>query len=78
MKKILVVLLAVTALSCGNENRNQDGTSGSANTVENVDESSGEQVSPQLEDSADRLNVDTVASPGSTDREKENELNDNQ
>lgn len=43
---------------------------------EDVEEYSGENISPQLEDSADRFEVDTLSSAQEIEQQKENELED--
>jgi hypothetical protein len=73
MKKIIIVLTAVIALACSGDNREK--SAGSLNSEENVDENSGESISPQLKDSADRLEVDTVSSASGAQEQKDNELN---
>ena len=41
-----------------------------------VEENSGENISPQLEDSVDRFNVDSISSAQEAQEEKANELED--
>lgn len=71
MKKIILVLTAVIALACGD---NREKSAGSLNSEENVDANSGESISPQLEDSADRLEVDTVSSHSEVEKQKDDNL----
>ena len=71
MKKILLVMFVVIAMSCSRDNRDEDNAATGANSEENVDENSGTNISPQLQDSADRLNVDTVSSVGAGEKQEE-------
>jgi hypothetical protein len=64
MKKLLVILFAAGMLvSCGDGAKNS--TSG-ANTDENVEDNSGEIVTPQ-DDSVGVMDSDTLSSPMETD-----------
>ena len=72
MKKILIILAAIVGLSCGGNKSEQP--SGEVNSAENVDENSGDNISPQLTDSADRLEVDTVNSASGVEAQKDKEL----
>ena len=60
--------------ACGE--RSSDKNAEARNGEENVEESSGENVSPQLEDSADRFEVDSISSASEANKEKKNELED--
>jgi hypothetical protein len=64
MKKLIVILFAAGMLAaCGDGAKNR--TSG-ANTDENVEENSGEVLSPET-DEMDSMNVDTLSTPAPGD-----------
>lgn len=77
MKKILLIICAVVAFSCGDNKSQSDMSSEEANAEENVDENSGRNISPQLVDSTDRFEVDTISSSQDAHRENEKALDGN-
>jgi hypothetical protein len=66
MKKLLIIFLGAIIVACGNaSDRSANEGSGTLNSEENVEDNSGENISPQLKtdaDSTSRLEVDTVSS----------------
>jgi hypothetical protein len=66
MKKVLLIIgMAAMMAACdGAKNQNSG-----MNSEDNVEENSGEAISPQLEDSAGRMEVDTVSSPSDAQRQ---------
>lgn len=77
MKKILMLLVIATALSCNSRSDRQSNVEQSSrNEDDNVEENSGENISPQLEDSTDRFNVDSISSAQEANEKKKNELED--
>jgi hypothetical protein len=76
MKKIPILMLTILALACNRNNTDNSDQPSESNSEEKVNENSGKNISPQLErDSADRLGVDTISSPGSSEKQKEEQLN---
>lgn len=77
MKKIIFLLLIAGAAGCNvrSDNDNMDNES-TLNTEESVDENSGENISPQLEDSANRFKVDSISTANDNDQEKKKDLED--
>ena len=63
MKKLIVILFAAGMLSACGDGTNR--TSG-ANTDENIEENSGEVLSPATDD-VDSMNVDTLSYPSPAD-----------
>jgi hypothetical protein len=77
MKKILTILIAAFVLSCNSRSEGpSDNESSSKNAEENVEKNSGENISPQLEDSTDRFKVDSISSANEANEKKKNELED--
>ncbi|OKL41144.1 hypothetical protein A3841_15080 [Pontibacter flavimaris] len=68
MKKLLIIATAVATLACGDGasgNGENAGTQSEGNVQNNVEEGSGEMISPQLEQDSvneERFDVDTVSS----------------
>lgn len=74
MKQIIFLLLIAGAASCNSRSDNADNGKSTLNTEENVDENSGENISPQLEDSANRFKVDSISSASEADEQKKKDL----
>ncbi len=71
-------MLAAAAFSCGGDgNNDREATTEESETDGNVEEYSGSNITPQVEDSADRLQVDTISSAGSANEAKESDLDTN-
>jgi hypothetical protein len=68
------MLVAATVISCGGNNRNESDHSASENAEESVDDNSGDNISPQLKDSADRFKIDTIKPATSADKAKQMDL----
>lgn len=65
MKKILILLLGMIVMACGDASNTSAEGAENVNSEENVNENSGDNISPQLETNADstsRLEVDTISS----------------
>ena len=69
----LLVALA-SAASCNSRSDSSDNGKSTLNTEENVDENSGENISPQLEHSANRFKVDSMSSASEADQQKKKDL----
>lgn len=66
MKKVLLIIgMAAMMAACDGAKTNNSGM----NSEDNMEENSGEAISPQLEDSAGRMEVDTVSSPSDAQRQ---------
>jgi hypothetical protein len=76
MKQIIFLLLIASAASCNSRSDSSDNGKSTLNTEENVDENSGENISPQLEDSANRFKVDSISSASEADQQKKKDLED--
>lgn len=76
MKRVLLIIFAVVAFSCGGErNTDQETTTNESDANGSVEDYSGSNITPQVEDSADRLHVvDTVGSAESVNESKESDL----
>ena len=74
MKKIIILLVTSIAFACGGKDNEGTQSSDAANSVDNVEENSGDNISPQLEDSANRLEVDTVKSATGAQKQKNGDL----
>jgi hypothetical protein len=72
MKTIMFLLLIAGITSCNPRNERPENSS--LNAEENVEENSGENISPQLEDSTDRFKVDSISSANEANEEKKNDL----
>lgn len=71
MKTVITCLFTASLLTgCGkgSDNQNPD----ARNDESNIEENSGENISPQLEDSADRFAVDSISSAREANEEKNN------
>ena len=75
MKKALITGVCALAFACNNSADKTAGEdAGSINSRENVEENSQENISPQLKDEEgtnNRLEVDTVSTSGSTDKQNQ-------
>lgn len=67
---LFIAAAIVAACGDGSRDRNAD----VRDTEENVEENSRENISPQLEDSADRFEVDSLSSAEEIQKAKEKEL----
>lgn len=68
-------MFAVVAFSCGGDrNTDQEATTNESDANGRVEDYSGSNITPQVEDSANRLNVDTVGSTGSLDEAERKDL----
>jgi hypothetical protein len=62
MKKLIILAFAAVAFACGRNERDRDeAVVEDRERTESVERYSGENISPQLQDSADRYTVDTVS-----------------
>jgi hypothetical protein len=72
---IMIALSGVFLFACGNKNeRNNRSHADSLNTEGNIEQHSGEEISPQVKtnpDSPTRLNVDTVSSAESAKKDSQ-------
>jgi hypothetical protein len=75
MKKLFLLILLAIGFACSND-RQKDATEKTEANNEVVEESSGENISPQLEDSVDRFKVDSISSAAEANEQKKNELED--
>ena len=73
MKKLLYLLPFLVALSCG-ERSASDHDGNNRTSAGDVEKNSGENISPQLEDSVDRFTLDSLYSAPENKKEKGNEL----
>jgi hypothetical protein len=69
MKRAYWLILSLTLLACGKPSESNEQET-------KVEENSGENISPQLEDSVDRFKVDSISSAKEAQEEKANELED--
>lgn len=79
MKTILVAMISsFIVFGCGEktENRNDNNTDEAVQNESAVEQNSGENISPQLEDSVDRFTVDSVSSAAGANEAKKDELED--
>ena len=67
MKKVLLIIGMAAMLAACDSGKNQNPSG--MNSEDNLEENSGEAISPQLEDSAGRMEVDTVSSPSDAQRQ---------
>ena len=78
MKKIWLIFLAAAAFSCGNDrDSSSEAATDNMEAEEKVDEYSGTNITPQVEDSAGRLQVDTIGSAESADNVRQDENDSN-
>lgn len=76
MKKIWLIALASVAFACGGGERNNENEAATEDAGA-VEEHSGSNITPQVEDSAGRLQVDTIGSASSAEEAKESGLEGN-
>ena len=77
MKKLLAIAITATMMACGDRDRNSTAEENpGTDQAEAVEEYSGENISPQLEDSVNRFNVDTISSAGDAAQRRDNDLDD--
>ena len=76
MKKIsIAILAALMAFACAQKTERETDDEAVHNDAA-VEENSGENISPQLEDSVDRFAVDSVSSAAGINEEKKDDLDD--
>jgi hypothetical protein len=77
MKKLLYILPVAIALSCGDRSAsNENANTNTSESAGDVEKNSGENISPQLEDSVDRFTVDSLNSASEIQKEQGEELED--
>lgn len=73
MKRLLMLSVLSLFFSCNNAGNNNRGDD-AGNSTGNVEEHSGENISPQLNTEGDRFNVDTVSDAHEIKQEKKENL----
>jgi hypothetical protein len=59
MKKLLLILLAVTALACGDQSKRSDNNEAGTGTEQNADQNNEETVSPDTTDTKQQSDTTT-------------------
>ena len=73
MKTILIAMISMfVAIGCAQKADSENGDNEAVQNESAVEENSGENISPQLEDSVDRFSVDSVSSAAGANEAKKN------